>query len=122
MAVILPSVVAPIRMRWMVAGRCTVLLNIMGRVSATLTGRPAARAPSAASSASARMNSLPPKPPPMKGEIRRTFSLGMPSVVARSPTLQSIIWLEVQSVSLSPFQAAIEACGSIIAWASSGVV
>ena len=80
------------------AGRWTVLLNIMGRVSATLTGRPAARAPSAASSASARMNSLPPKPPPMKGETKRTFSLGIPSVVARSPTLQSIIWLDVQSV------------------------
>ena len=69
------------RMRWMVAGRCVVLLNISGRCSATLTGRRAARAPSAASSASARRNSLPPKPPPMKGEIRRTFSFGMPSVL-----------------------------------------
>ena len=39
-----------------------------------------------------------------------------------SPTLQSIIWLDVQSVSLSPFQAAIVACGSIIACAWSGVV
>ena len=117
MAVILPSLVAPMRMRWMVAGRCTVLLNMSGRVSATLTGRRAARAPSAASSASARSHSLPPKPPPMKGDIRRTFSLAMPSVLAMSPVLQSIIWFEVQSVSLSPFQAAIEACGSIIAWA-----
>ena len=35
---------------------------------------------------------------------------------------QAIIWLEVQTVSLSPRHAAIEACGSIIAWLSSGVV
>ena len=41
----------------------------------------------------------------------------MPSVLAISATPQSIIWLEVQSVSLSPSQAAIEACGSIIACA-----
>ena len=117
MAVILPSLVAPMRMRWIVAGRCTVLLNIIGRVSATLTGRPAARAPNAASNASARTHSLPPNPPPMKGDIRRTLSLGMPSVLANSPTLQSIIWFEVHTISLSPSQAAIEACGSIIAWA-----
>ena len=39
----------------------------------------------------------------------------MPSVFARSPRVQSIIWFEVQSVSLSPSQAAIDACGSIIA-------
>jgi len=63
-AVIVPSFPAPIRMRWMVAGRWVVLLNIIGRVSATLTGRPAAFAPSAASTASARTNNLPPNPPP----------------------------------------------------------
>ena len=115
MAVILPSPVAPMRMRWIVAGRCVVLLKMKGRGSATFTGRPAARAPSAASNASERRNNLLPKPPPMNGEIRRTFSLGMPSVLAMSPVPQSIIWFEVQSVSLSPSQAAIEACGSIIA-------
>ena len=58
----------------------------------------------------------------MKGEIRRTFSFGMPSVLARSPTPQAIIWFEVQTVSLSPSQAAIDACGSIIACDWSGVV
>ena len=41
-----------------------------------LHGPPAARAPSAASTASARRNSLPPKPPPMYGEMTRTFSFG----------------------------------------------
>ena len=35
---------------------------------------------------------------------------------------QAIIWFEVHSVSLSPSHAAIVACGSIIACASSGVV
>ncbi|MNP45215.1 hypothetical protein D3C76_1391180 [compost metagenome] len=58
----------------------------------------------------------------MYGEIRRTFFLGMPSVVARSVTDQSIIWLEVHRVRWSPSQAAIEAMGSIMAWAWSGVV
>ncbi len=110
------------RMRCTVAGRCVVLLIISGRVSATFTGRRAARAPSAASSASARTNSLPPKPPPMKGETRRTFSFGMPSVLATSPTPQAIIWLAVQIVSRSPCHCAMEACGSIIACDSSGVL
>ena len=109
-------------MRWIVAGRCVVLLNISGRCSATFTGRFAARAPSAASSASARGNSLPPKPPPMNGESTRTFSFGIPSVVAISALFQAIIWFEVHNVSLSPSHAAIVACGSIIACASSGVV
>ena len=75
----------------MVAGRRTVLLNMRGRVSATRTGRRTARAPSAASSASARSHSLPPKPPPMKGDISRILSFDMPSVLAISSTLQSII-------------------------------
>ena len=97
MAVILPSAVAPMRMRWIVAGRWVVLLMISGRGSATFTGRFAARAPSAASSASARRNNLPPKPPPMNGDIRRTFSLAMPSVFAMSLVPQSIIWFEVQT-------------------------
>ncbi|MNM95304.1 hypothetical protein D3C81_1077410 [compost metagenome] len=121
MAVSRPSRPAPSRMRWIVAGRCGVLLKISGRVRATFTGRRTARAPRAASTASARTNSLPPKPPPIKGEIRRTFSFGTPSVWARSPRLQSIIWLDVHTVSWSPFQLAIDAWGSIIAWAWSGV-
>ena len=53
---------------------------------------------------------------PMYGESRRIFSLGMPSVRATSSKLVWIIWFEVQSVSLFPFQAATEAWGSIIAW------
>ena len=40
-AVILPSRSAPMRMRWIVAGRCVVLLNISGRVQRHLD-RPAA--------------------------------------------------------------------------------
>jgi hypothetical protein len=64
MAVIVPSGMAPIRTRCIVAGRCVVLLGISGRGSATFTGRPAAFAPRTASTASALMKSLPPKPPP----------------------------------------------------------
>ncbi|MCY1231440.1 hypothetical protein D9M72_438880 [compost metagenome] len=58
----------------------------------------------------------------MKGETRRTFAFGMPSVLATSPTPQAIIWFDVQIVSLSPCHCAMEACGSIIACDSSGVV
>jgi len=56
-----------------------------------LVTRPAARAASAASTASARRNSFPPKPPPMKGDNRRTWSSGNPSVFAISPLVQAII-------------------------------
>ncbi len=38
------------------------------------------------------------------------------------PWPQPIIWLEVQSVTRSPSQAATVACGSIMAWLSSAVV
>ena len=52
----------------------------------------------------------------------RTFSFGIISVVAVSPTAQAIIWLDVHSVSLSPSHAAMVACGSICMWLWSGVV
>ena len=41
-AVILPSLVAPMRMRWIVAGRCVVLLNMQGRAAPPYrtSGRP----------------------------------------------------------------------------------
>ena len=48
--------------------------------------------------------------------MKRIFSLGIPSVLARSSWPQLIIWFEVHSVSSSPFHDAIEANGSIIAW------
>ena len=122
MAVRTPSRDAPSRMRCTVAGRCVLLFIISGRVSATLTGRLTALAPSAAITASARRNSLPPKPPPTNGDRKRIFSLGMPSVIARSPRPQSIIWFDVHTISPSPCQAAMVANGSIIAWLWSGVV
>ncbi len=46
----------------------------------------------------------------------------MPKVVARSLRAQSTIWCDVQTVSRSPSQAAMEAGGSIITWDWSGVV
>jgi hypothetical protein len=52
----------------------------------------------------------------------RTFSGGMPSVLAASATVQAIIWLEVQSVSWSPSHAAMVAWGSIIECDSCAVV
>ena len=68
MAEIRPSFPQPIRTRWRVACRCVVLLGINGRCSAIFTGRPTCLAANAASTASARMNNLPPKPPPIWGE------------------------------------------------------
>ncbi|MNV97435.1 hypothetical protein D3C71_1925550 [compost metagenome] len=114
MAVILPSRSAPMRMRWMVAGRWVVLFGIIGRGSATFTGRPTALAAKAARTASTLRKSLPPKPPPINGDIRWTFSLSTPRVVARSVRDQSIIWFDVHTVTSSPSHVAIEACGSII--------
>lgn len=68
MAVSRPSRVAPSRIRWIVAGRWMVLLNIGGRCSATLTGLPTALAASAAMARSDWAVPLPPKPPPIYGE------------------------------------------------------
>src|SRR5436309_2828552 len=96
MATILPSLPAPMRMCWIVAVRCVVLFGMSARCSCTFTGRPAARAASAAITTSARRKSLPPKPPPMYGDITCTFSLGIRSVFARSPTAQFTIWFAVQ--------------------------
>ena len=64
-AVMWPSFVVPMRMRWMVSDRRDVVWKTCGRLSASLTGRPAARAASADSTASGPMPSLEPKPPPI---------------------------------------------------------
>ena len=121
-AVSRPSRVAPRRTRWIVAGRCVELFIVSGRCIAILTGRPAALAPSAAQTASARTNSLPPKPPPTNGESSRIFSGATDRIFASDRLLHAIIWLEVHSVSLSPCHDPMVANGSIIAWLSSGVV
>jgi hypothetical protein len=68
-----------------------VLFTSSERCSATLTGRRAARAPSAASSASLRIHSFAPKPPPMYGEMTRTFSFGIRNVSLMSRTAQATI-------------------------------
>ena len=73
---------------------------------AYMTGRPAARAPSAAISASLLIR-IAPNPPPIKGEMTRSFSLGISNVSLRSRTAQAIIWLEVHTVSASPCHAAM---------------
>ena len=105
----------------MVAGRCVVLLNINGRCSATLTGRLAARAPSAASSASARTKQLAAEAAADEGRdetdvlLRHSERLGH---VFAGPSRS--FGSRSRRVSLSPSQAAIEACGSIIACAWSG--
>jgi hypothetical protein len=65
MAEMRPERSQPMRMRWIVAPRCVVLLKVSGRVSATFTGRPQARAATPAHTASARVLSLAPNPPPM---------------------------------------------------------
>ncbi|MNY01693.1 hypothetical protein D3C86_1342350 [compost metagenome] len=106
----------------MVAARWIVLFAMNERGRATFTGRLAARAPSAARMASDRTQSFAPNPPPMNGESRRTFSAGILSVLATSSLLQAMNWLDVQSVNLSPFHEAMDACGSIIACVWSGVV
>ena len=111
------------RMRWIVAGRCVVLLNISGRCSATFTGRPGARAPSAASTASDAQEQLAAEAAADEGRDDPHVLFRQCRASSRGRCApQSIIWFDVQSVSLSPSHAAMVACGSIIACAWSGVV
>ena len=63
-----------------------------------------------------------PKPPPMNDDTTWMFFFGTAKVSARSRQAQSIIWFDVQTVSLSPCHAAIVANGSIAEWLWSGVV
>ena len=90
------------RMRWIVAGRCVVLFIISGRCSATFTGPPPARAAERGQQRIGTQEELAAKAAADVGRHEAHVLLGMPSVLARSPAPQSIIWLEVHTVSLSP--------------------
>ncbi len=111
------------RMRWMVAGRCVVLLNISGPRQRDLHRPPGrARAQRGEQRVGAH-EQLAAEAAADEGRDQADVLLGdaerLGEVAARSSRSSGST---VQSVSLSPFQAAIEACGSIIAWAWSGVV
>ena len=79
----------------MVSERCVVTWKICCRVSAIFTGRWSCREAIAARIASAFTHSLPPKPPPMKGLISRTFSTGIFKVVAMTFCPWFSIWFAV---------------------------
>ncbi len=65
---------------------------------------------------------LPPNPPPTKGARTRTFSTGTSNRRARCLRNQSTFWELSQTVSRSPSQTAVVACGSMALWFWLGVV
>ena len=89
------------------------------RESASRTGRPVARASSAARSASMPAPCFPPKPPPMNSEITRTLLGARPNRGASSRRASNMPWVETHAVSPSPSQRATAACGSsgVCTWA-----
>ncbi|MNT66204.1 hypothetical protein D3C72_2042510 [compost metagenome] len=103
-------------------GRAPTVPNICGRSTTSLTGRPACCAAIAASTTCDHTEPLQPKPPPTNGQTTRTFSAGMPSVPDTALRTPVMYWVESYSVSSSPSQLAIVACGSIGLWFSIGVV
>ena len=77
-----PSRVAPSRILCTVRGRCPTPVNISGRVRVTLTGRPATRAASAASTTCCHARNPAPKPPARYGACTRTADSGIPNAPA----------------------------------------
>ncbi len=86
------------------------------RVRTTLTGRFVSRAASAATTVCGQQRSPLPKPPPTNGEMTRTDSTGRSNTVESSVWVPTTHWVLSHTVSLSPFQRAMVACGSIGLW------
>src|SRR4051812_45610115 len=113
---IFPSFVAPIDRFCLVAGRPPRPVNVCGRVSETLTGRPSLRDATQASPTWGCAPIFDPKPPPTYGDITRTSSIGMPSHSATTPRAPPTHWLGSHTVIL-PF------ChDAMVAWGSSGTL
>src|SRR6185503_10985853 len=77
-----PSRVVPSRTRCRVSGRWPTEVNICGRVSTSLTGRPTTRAASAVKITCGQVRSPAPKPPPRYGTRTRTSTFGRSNTVA----------------------------------------
>jgi hypothetical protein len=86
---------------------------ICRRLSTSLTGRPVSRAASAATTVCGQQRSPLPKPPPTNGLMTRTASAGRSNTAASSSCVPITHWVLSHTVSLSPSQRAIVACGSI---------
>jgi hypothetical protein len=90
------------------AGRKYAQVNSSSRVQRTTTGRPAARARRAASTAYSPW-CFPPKPPPASGMMTRTFSAGTPRARETSERIPKGFWEPVQTVTASPDHSATAA-------------
>ena len=94
---------------------------ICSRVSASFTGRPTALEAATAIQTCGQASPLLPNAPPTKGDSTRTFSVFSPNrshSISRTPNT----YCEAScTVSLSPSQAAVVACGSSGLWFSRGV-
>ncbi len=92
------------------------------RVSISRTGRPVARAASAARIVPGQTLALPPNAPPTNGAITRTFVSGTSNRCARWRRVQSMFCVPSWTVSASPCHDAVVACGSSALWLCIGVV
>ncbi|GAA3114061.1 hypothetical protein GCM10020001_036550 [Nonomuraea salmonea] len=70
----------------------------------------------------AQTEPLPPNPPPTYGDSTRTFPSGTPNRLARCLRRKAMLWVLSCTVSSSPFQTAVVACGSIALWFRAGVL
>ena len=82
------------------------------RVSIHFTGRPRRRASVATATSSGKTCIFSPKPPPTSGAITRTCDSSSRSAVASAVRMIRGVWLEAQTVSVSPSQAATVPRGS----------
>ena len=117
-----PSRVAPSATRCVDGVRPPTVRYTASRVSISRTGRPVTRAASVARTVPGHTFVLPPNAPPTYGEITRTSPAGTPNRCARWRRVQSMFCDPSWTVSVSPCQTAVVACGSSALWWCIGVV
>jgi hypothetical protein len=106
----------PRRSRYSYDGLKPVPKYICLRLSTSLTGRFVSRAARAATTLCGQQRRPLPKPPPTNGLMTRTASAGRPNTAASSSCVPITHCVLSQTVSLSPSQRAMVACGSIGLW------
>ena len=111
-----PSAVAPRVIVCRHSGCGPTWAYCCARVSCSLTGRPTTLAAAAARISCGQTYPLLPKPPPVCGEIERTFSGGIPNAALWTGGALKLAWAAFHKVSRSPSHAATVADVSIGLW------
>ncbi len=116
-----PSRFAPSDTRWIVPGRLPASLCSASRSFTQRTGRLAARASNAATSAFVLAPVFAPKPPPMCSSSTRTCVCGRSNARARSSRVWKMPCVDSHTVSRPPTHSATAAWGSSAEWRAVGV-